>query len=236
MNKNTVHSIAGYCSEKALWKLLVDLIRDALKPLGEDYINCYNKIIDNHYIDYCEYKGKCSGGYSASTIDHDSRILLSFNDDLDLSCNELFANGKIIKTVFDNLIAMQNDTNNKNNLIYIFYGVEKLKNEVDTQKLDALFDSIKKSTNGKAILFEAAKSLKGMELESWYTKIKNNTDGIWIGKGFSEQQVFRIAKLTKDMSENYTNSYGFAIVESEVSLMKVIEFNDINKGEDGDEE
>ena len=60
-----------------------DLIREALRPLGEDYIKCYNKIIDNHYIDYCEYKGKCSGGYSASTTDHDSRILLSFNDDLD---------------------------------------------------------------------------------------------------------------------------------------------------------
>ena len=61
----------------------INLIRNALEPLGEDYIKCYNKIIDNHYIDYCEYKGKCSGGYSASTTDHDSRILLSFNDDLD---------------------------------------------------------------------------------------------------------------------------------------------------------
>ena len=60
-----------------------DLIREVVKPLGEEYISCYNKIIDNHYIDYCEYKGKCSGGYSASTTDHDSRILLSFNDDLD---------------------------------------------------------------------------------------------------------------------------------------------------------
>ena len=60
-----------------------NLIRESLRPLGEEYIKCYNKIIDNHYIDYCEYKGKCSGGYSASSVDHDSRILLSFNDDLD---------------------------------------------------------------------------------------------------------------------------------------------------------
>ena len=60
-----------------------DLVREVVKPLGEEYVKAYNKIIDNHYIDYCEYKGKCSGGYSASTIDHDSRILLSFNEDLD---------------------------------------------------------------------------------------------------------------------------------------------------------
>ena len=60
-----------------------DIIREALRPLGDEYIACYNKIIDNHMIDYCEYKGKCSGGYSCGTSDHDTRILLSFNDDLD---------------------------------------------------------------------------------------------------------------------------------------------------------
>ena len=61
----------------------IDLIREAIKPLGKEYMDCFNKIIDNHYIDFCEYKGKCSGGYSASTSDHNSRILLSFNEDLD---------------------------------------------------------------------------------------------------------------------------------------------------------
>lgn len=60
----------------------IDLIRNAISPLGEEYTSCFNKIIDNHYIDFCEYKGKCSGGYNASTPDHDARILLSFNDDL----------------------------------------------------------------------------------------------------------------------------------------------------------
>ncbi|MBO6145320.1 MAG: oligoendopeptidase F family protein [Bacilli bacterium] len=60
----------------------IELIRNAINPLGDEYMECFNKIIDNHYIDYCEYKGKCSGGYSISTPDHDSRILLSYNDDL----------------------------------------------------------------------------------------------------------------------------------------------------------
>ncbi|MBR4830624.1 MAG: oligoendopeptidase F family protein [Bacilli bacterium] len=59
-----------------------DLIREALRPLGDNYIEKYNRIIDNHYIDYCEYKGKQSGGYSSSSADHESRILLSFNEDL----------------------------------------------------------------------------------------------------------------------------------------------------------
>lgn len=52
---------------------------EAIKPLGEDYYNHFKKIYDRKYIDYCQYKGKCSGAYSLSTYDQDSRILMSYN-------------------------------------------------------------------------------------------------------------------------------------------------------------
>ena len=61
----------------------IELIKESLKPLGEDYLKHLNKIFDKRYIDFCEYKGKRGGGYSAGTVDHDSRILLSYNYDLD---------------------------------------------------------------------------------------------------------------------------------------------------------
>lgn len=59
------------------------LIRESLKYLGEDYIEKYDKVINNRYIDYCQYKGKCSGGYSFSTLTKDSRILMSYNNNID---------------------------------------------------------------------------------------------------------------------------------------------------------
>lgn len=59
-----------------------ELVKKAISPLGRDYLDAYNKIVDNRYVDYCQYKGKCSGGYSFSTLTHDSRILMSFNGDL----------------------------------------------------------------------------------------------------------------------------------------------------------
>ena len=55
---------------------------NAIKVLGEDYYNHFKKIFDNHYIDYACYPGKCSGGYSLSGLDFDSRILMSYNYDL----------------------------------------------------------------------------------------------------------------------------------------------------------
>lgn len=59
------------------------MIREALKPLGEDYLTKYDKIINNRYIDYCQYKGKCSGGYSISGHKTNSRILMSYNYDFE---------------------------------------------------------------------------------------------------------------------------------------------------------
>ncbi len=60
-----------------------DLCLNAIKPLGEKYQEKFKKIIENRYVDYAQYKGKCSGGYSFGTKDNDSRILMSFNYNLD---------------------------------------------------------------------------------------------------------------------------------------------------------
>ena len=55
------------------------MILSSLKVLGTDYLAKAKKVFDNHYIDYCQYKGKTSGGYSYATATTDSRILLSYN-------------------------------------------------------------------------------------------------------------------------------------------------------------
>lgn len=57
-----------------------ELVVEALKPLGEDYIEHFRHIFESKSIDYCQYKGKRSGAYSLSSFnEHDSKILMSFN-------------------------------------------------------------------------------------------------------------------------------------------------------------
>lgn len=61
----------------------LDIIKNALIPLGHKYNELYQRIIDNRYIDFCQYKGKYIGGYSFPTYKQDARILMSFNGDMD---------------------------------------------------------------------------------------------------------------------------------------------------------
>ena len=60
-----------------------NLIKEALNILGDDYLGKLEKVFDNQYIDYCQYKGKVSGGYSYATYRKNSRILLSYNESVE---------------------------------------------------------------------------------------------------------------------------------------------------------
>lgn len=56
---------------------------EALKPLGEDYINSLNKAFNNRWIDVYETKGKRSGAYSSgTTFGMHPYVLLNWNDQL----------------------------------------------------------------------------------------------------------------------------------------------------------
>lgn len=59
-----------------------EIVKKTLQIFGDDYTEKLNKVFDNHYIDYCQYKGKTSGGYSYATYRKDSRILLSYNGNM----------------------------------------------------------------------------------------------------------------------------------------------------------
>lgn len=142
-------------------------------------------------------------------------------------------------TILEKMENFENNshTNINDKVIYIFYGLEKLKNKIDdVALLEKLFAKIKENDNSSVIFCDSGKGLKALDFDSWYSKYKNNTDGIWIGKGFGEQQNFRVSKITKEMSAGYSNNYGFCIKESDAELMKVLEFSEfLEEEEDFDE-
>ena len=60
-----------------------DLCIKTISSLGDDYTKHFKKIFDNRYIDYAVYPSKRSGGYSFAPLDRDSKILMSYNYDLE---------------------------------------------------------------------------------------------------------------------------------------------------------
>ena len=125
-------------------------------------------------------------------------------------------------------------------IIYIFYGIERLKTKLDpVSKLENLLKAIQGTENTNIIFCDSTKAFKSIDFDSWYSKIKNTTDGIWVGTGLPEQSTFRIPKLKKEMSNKYPNNYAYCFVDGDPELIKLIEFNDMlekDEEEEGEEE
>ena len=137
-----------------------------------------------------------------------------------------------------NLVDVENKiiNNLELNIVYIIYGIDKFINKLDKKdSIEQLANSIKKSDNSNLIVIDGFKGIKNAEQSQWFSSIKNSTDGIWIGKGFGNQSIFRVNKITKEMNDSIKNEYGYYIKESEGNLLKFIEFH-INKNEEEEED
>ena len=60
--------------------------------------------------------------------------------------------------------------------------------------------------------------------EKWYEIAFKNCDGLWIGKGVSEQTVLKTGSYTREMQQAIKNDFGYVFVEGETSLVKYIDF------------
>ncbi|MCY6959342.1 oligoendopeptidase F [Clostridium brassicae] len=60
----------------------VKIVKNALKPLGEEYLEIFSEGIDNKWIDIYQNKGKRSGAYSWGCYDTMPYVLLNYNNEL----------------------------------------------------------------------------------------------------------------------------------------------------------
>ncbi len=124
----------------------------------------------------------------------------------------------------------------KYKIVYILFGIDKIKSIVKQSTLDTLFAEIKASENCTTIICDTGQNIKDMSYDSWYQNVKNASDGIWIGKGFDEQQAFKVSRVTKDMTKPRPLNYGYVVQESSAELVKYIEFTDVIDKEDNEDE
>lgn len=133
-----------------------------------------------------------------------------------------------INTYIDQLIEQKSQTEG----IVLIYGLDKFISKVnDNSKLEQLVQSIKKYEKFGIIIVDDAAKIKNYTYESWFTSIFNTNDGIWIGRGISDQNILHLSNISRDMTKEIKNNMGYLVTEGSAILCKLIDF--ITK-EDGD--
>ena len=163
-----------------------ELCLKAIKPLGEEYYSHFKKVFDNRYIDYAEYKGKCSGGYSFAPLDKDSRILMSYNYDLDSVSTIIHEGGH---NVHHQLIS-------KNNPLQ-YREVTPIVSEVASLTNECLLSSYL-SKNGKT------KSEKLAGINNIINVINSNLFGS-VREGYMEEEFYNLVENDGTITKDYMN-------------------------------
>ena len=108
-------------------------------------------------------------------------------------------------------------------LLCIIAGLERFQGSINSQKFDGFFNGIKTFDNVSLIFVDSSYKLKKVAFEQWYSSVVNNTSGIWIGHGFSEQAVINVDGSVNDKYIQ-KNDFRFAYVvrNGESELIKCL--------------
>ena len=140
---------------------------------------------------------------------------------------------KILDGITKQIEQMNTNKSNQKGVI-IIYGLDKAISKIeDTTIIESFMSTLKKYEKISVIIVEDANKIKKYNYESWFTNYFDIDNGIWIGRGVSDQSLFRVSTYTKEMQDDIKNDRGYYITESFATPIKLIDF--ISKEEDYEE-
>ena len=109
--------------------------------------------------------------------------------------------------------------------VIVINSLTALKNALSREandRLDLILEKGEAKYNVTFILAEPVKNLTSISFEKWYKKHITENDGIWIGNGITEQYQLKALKNTKEMYEEITQEFGFAMEKGKPIKIKVL--------------
>lgn len=126
-----------------------------------------------------------------------------------------------INNYIENLIQK----NSSQEGIILINGIGKLVTKLNNKSIiNNLVDNLKKYEKIGMFGVEELSKIKQYVYESWFTNIFSINNGIWVGRGLSEQSLFRVSTITKEMMENIPNDMGYLVNDNFALAVKFIDF------------
>lgn len=176
--------------------------------------------------------------YELRSIKENNMIIIDAVNELRLD-KQLYLNyytdnlDKVFESVLNFILKLKESGSQQKGTLFI-YGVSKFISRLTAgQTMEQLVDAIKSYEGISLILVDDAKKLKEYGFETWY-KIVSSYDGIFVGRGVTDQSVIRLSDVSRELSAPIKNDMGYVIIEGEPILTKLIDFEE-HKGDDIDE-
>ena len=134
-----------------------------------------------------------------------------------------------IQNYINSLISHKKNTN----VIILMYSISKIiDNMSDTTKLEELLKTLKQYGKGSIIAFDEVNNLKEYTFEEWFQSYFKDNNGLYIGSGIGDQSIIKVSNFKQELDDDYPNNIGFYVKEGRYRIVKLIEFEKIESGDD----
>ena len=150
---------------------------------------------------------------------------------------ELVKNIKIFVFDIENMLSTEDEgisekivelttemQNQDKEIIVIIIGIEKFLTELTMMqiKFADILSKMEETKKTNVVIVENVNKLKNHEYDEWYKTYVTKDNGIWIGNGIDSQYSLTINAERKEIVPNCGNSFGYAIRQGMVQLVKLL--------------
>lgn len=242
-DKKNSESLSAYKIPVLPSKVRLENVRDYIKSLGKIPVGISKKDLEVLQIDYTSNIGNIiASNKLPNTKNFVESLITTFTyfrglflmiidptsmlDEIKSKVKNYYTDN--YDTILDSLISTiekyKNDNSNIPGIIFI-QSFSKFVNKLsDKNKLTKLFEILKEYEKITIVAVDTPNQMKAFIYETWFTQNFSVADGVWIGKGLSDQSIFRLSSVNKEMTLDYKNDMGFVVSEGSATLAKLIDF------------
>ena len=148
------------------------------------------------------------------------------NNNFDNYLKQLYDYSNSIYDIYNKNNSNKRSIKDKTKLVVVILGLDKFYNGLSAESKKVFENILSQNKEIGVVNFiyiDTPSALKKNEYNAWYKDSVDNTSGLWIGDGFSEQNVIKISRLDKSYSLIIGNKYGYITEVGTPKFVKLIE-------------
>lgn len=165
--------------------------------------------------------------------------------------NKEDVSGKYINTNFDSIITdintnylKQKEIYEKSNYdeqslnefsenVYIIFGISNLISRISEDNKTNFYNALSSSKEygkDKFIIIDTTDKLKDFNYDDWYKSAVDDSQGVWIGNGISDQYTFKLLTTPRELREEIDEGFGYVVTNGKATLVKLVQRKDDSNG------
>ena len=109
---------------------------------------------------------------------------------------------------------------------FIFLGFSNFTSRVQEEKLDSLYKALSAAKDHQVnnyIIVDYPDKLKDLAYDDWYKSNVDQSQGIWIGNGISDQYAIKLVSTPRSLNEEIEDGFGYVVINGKAKLVKLVQ-------------